>query len=391
MIDGEALVARAAAAAGVDPDTVAGPDASWRPALEQLVGSLNDESHLTELGDHVLGEQITRPLANRFTVEAWLAAHPDADTRVERPVFIVGLPRTGTTLLSYLLDADPANRSLRRWEAFDAVPPPDPATEDTDPRMARARDEMAALYAVSPEFAGIHYESAEGPTECVTVLAGDLHSIHYETMAWIPTYSAWLRGQSHADAYAHHHRTLAVLGHAHPGRWVLKSPCHLLTLDDLVAEYPDAVLVATHRDPTRVVVSLANLVRVLSGLSSDADRRAELGRHWAEMTATMIERELAFRDRTGDAAADAGRWIDVPYGRLVADPVGTARQLYERLGWAWDATTESALAGYATANPQGHRGGHAYAPEAFGLDATELSDRFADYRARYDIPAEPFT
>ena len=391
MISADHVVTAAAGRAGVDPDTVTAGQPSWFEPLGVLVDSLNDEARLTPLGEHIVTEQLVKPLANRFAVDAWHDDHPGAaDAPVVRPVFVVGLPRTGTTLLSYLLDADPANRSLRRWEAFDAVPPPlRTAVEDGDPRVGTARAEMDGLYAASPEFGAIHHETAEGPTECVTVLAGDLRSMQFETLANVPSYGAWSDGCDHATAYAHHRRTLQVLQAAHDGRWVLKSPVHNLALGDLLATYPDATLVVTHRDPARVVVSLADLVRVLTGLGTDAGRNGYLGRRWSDLVALMLDRQAAVRERLGEADRDAGRWIDVDYRRLVADPVGTVAALYGRLGWPVSDRQLERFRAYAEANPQHGRGRHDYRAADFGLDPGELSERFAAYRERYGVPDEP--
>lgn len=414
MIEGGRLAEDAVRAAAADPvvaalgvattpDDLLGltPD-TWSEGLAVLVDALNVEARLTEIGEAVLTDQIVKPLRNRFAVAAWLAAHPEtAETPVERPVVVVGLPRTGTTLLSNLLDGDPANRSLGRWECFAAVPPPaaDPDANDTDARMVAARIEMDALYSISPEFKAIHFESAEGPTECITVLAGDLRSIHYETLANIPSYGAWVEQCDHRSAYAHHRRVLQVLQSAKSGRWTLKSPCHLLTLDALVDTYPDATLVATHRDPARVVVSLAHLVSVLSGLATDGDFRAYVGQRWFHVVGQMIDRELEFRGRTGDQ-----RWIDLPYPGLVADPVAAVGRLYGRLGWAFDDTDgeegrgdggdgarSAAAVGRAARDNARHRfGRHTYRPADFGLDPRQLEERFVAYRERFDIEAEPF-
>lgn len=391
MLDRDRVISDAAERAGIDVGGVTVGDPSWMEPLDVLVASLNHEARLTPMGEMILADQLVKPLANRFMVDDWHARHPTLrDSPVDRPVFILGLPRTGTTLLSYLLDADAHNRSLRRWEAFDAVPPPaSSAVADGDARIATARSEMAALYATSPEFEAIHFESAEGPTECVTVLAGDLRSMHYETLANVASYGEWLDRGDHGPAYRHHRRTLQVLQSETTGRWVLKSPVHNLALDDLLATYPDATLIVTHRDPSRVVVSLANLVRVLSGLGSDASWNDYLGRRWLHMVSLMLDRQAAVRDRLGESAADSGRWIDLDYRRLTADPVGSAVDLYGRLGWP---VTDDALTGfrsYAATNPQHARGAHTYRAGDFGLDPGELSERFAPYRQRYGVAGEP--
>jgi hypothetical protein len=390
VIDRDQVVAAAAARAGVDPAEVASGIPSWSEPLDVLVRSANDEARLNAVGELILGDQLVKPLANRFTVDAWHREHPGlADTAVESPVFILGLPRTGTTLLSYLLDADPDNRSLRRWEAFDAVPPPAlTAPADGDPRIGVARVEMDALYAASPEFKAIHYESAEGPTECVTVLAGDYRSMQYETLANLPAYGEWSDRCDHATAYAHHRRTLQVLQSQAPGRWVLKSPVHNLALADLLGTYPDATLVVTHRDPARVVVSLANLVRVLSGLGTDVDWNAYLGRRWRRLVGLMLQRQGDVRDRLGEAAPNAGRFVDLDYGALAADPVGTVVGLYDRLGWPVTDTARQGMERYARDNPQHRHGTSDYRAADFGLVPQDLADEFAAYRDRYDVAPE---
>jgi hypothetical protein len=391
VIERDAVIEAAAGRAGLDVAAVTAGSPSWAEPLEILVDSANHEAELNAVGELIVTEQLVTPLANRFAVDAWHAAHPEHGAGpVDAPVFILGLPRTGTTLLSYLLAADPANRSLRRWEAFDAVPPPRPDAEAAgDPRIGVARAEMGALYDASPEFRAIHFETAEGPTECVTVLAGDLRSMQYETLANLPSYGEWSDTCHHATAYAHHRRTLQVLGSVDRGRWVLKSPVHNLALEDLIATYPDARLVVTHRDPSRVVVSLANLVRVLSGLGSDAERTAYQGRRWLRLVELMLDRQAATRDRLGERDRDAGRWIDLDYAALAADPMGEAERLYARLGWEMTGAARARMQSYVRDNPQHVHGAHTYRAADFGLDPDELSDRFADYRDRYGVPAEP--
>jgi len=374
VLDVERLVEQAVATTGLDD---LGPP-TWRPGLEALVASANDEARLSEVGELILAGQIGASLRNRLAVTDWHRRHPGlAGTAVERPVFILGLPRTGTTLLSYLLDADPAVRSLLRWEAFAAVPPPDPATAAHDPRVARAQAEMDALYAAAPAFKAIHYEAADGPTECVTLLGQDFRSVHYETMAYLPSYGAWHETCDMVPAYEWHRRVLQVLQSAWPGRWVLKSPCHNLALDALDTVYPDAVFVATHRDPVVVVASLASLVSVLSGLGTDHDFDRELGRRWLELAATMVERFEDARARLGPQ-----RIFDLPYDELVGDPISAAARLYDWLGWELTAETRSRFSDYLERNPQGRFGRHDYDLARFGLTETQVTARFERCRDR---------
>jgi hypothetical protein len=354
---------------------------SYREGLAVLVASLDEEAVLSEVGVAALETQVTTNLVNRLRVTEWLATHPELlGQPVERPLFILGMPRTGTTLLSYLLDEDPANRSLLRWEALASVPPPTTASLRTDPRVDAAREGQAMLDALNPEFAAIHYEAPDGPTECVAVFAQDFKSLLWETLANMPTYGAWLARADLTSAYAYHERVLQVLQSDAPGRWTLKSPAHCFGLDALVARYPDACLVMTHRDPVAVVASVCSLVRSLSGTFSDADHSAYITAHWTDVVADAIDRVADFRRREGD-----DRFVDVRYDDVVADPLGEVRRIYEDFGEELGDDAARRMAAYVDANPQGVHGRHRYTLDDLGLDRASLEERFDDYRAAFGV------
>jgi hypothetical protein len=298
-------------------------------------------------------------------------------------VVVLGLPRTGTTLLSELLHRDPANRSLMRWEAADCVPPPTTSTFATDPRIEAARAAGAAMDALNPAFKAIHYEAPDGPTECVTLLAQDFKSLLWETIANVPSYGEWLFACDFASAYAYHHGALSLLQSSAPGRWALKTPQHSLALDALVAHYPDARLVMTHRDPVTVVGSVCSLARVLSGTFSDADHRDSINARWTAVAEEIVNRVMSWRDRHGDE-----RFVDVAYDDLIADPVGTVRSVYGRFGEELSAQAEASMRRYLDQHPRGEHGSHQYDVGALGLDRQELTARFARYRQRFRIPEE---
>lgn len=348
---------------------------SYREGLQVLVASLDGEAALNDVGVAALEAQIVTHLVNRLRVNDWLVSHPDLLQRpVERPLFVLGMPRTGTTLLSYLLDCDPSNRSLLRWEAMASVPPATTSTLRTDPRVAAARDGQAVLDAINPSFKAIHYEAPDGPTECVAVLAQDFKSLLWETVANVPAYGAWLAGADLTSAYAYHERVLQVLQSEAPGRWTLKSPAHCFGLDALVARYPDARLVMTHRDPVAVVASVCSLVRSLSGTFSDADHSAYIAAHWTDVVVDAVGRVGAFRRREGD-----DRFVDVRYDDLVRDPLGVVRRIYTHFGDELSDEASRRMAAYVAANPQGVHGRHHYTLEDLGLDRGALEARFSDY------------
>ena len=354
---------------------------SFREGLDVLVASLRDEAALSEVGVLALEGQITTNLVNRLLATDWLARHPAlTDAHVDRPLFVLGMPRTGTTLVSYLLDQDPANRSLLRWEALASVPPPEADALRTDPRVDAARESQAMFDALNPEFKAIHYEAPDGPTECVAVFSQDFKSVLWETVANIPTYAKWLAATDVSSAYAYHRRVLQLLQSRAPGRWSLKSPAHCFGLDALVATYPDARLVMTHRDPIAVVASVCSLVRCLSGTFTDADHAAYINDHWTGVVQDGVERVMAYRAREGD-----DRFVDVRYDDLVADPVGTVRRIYDHFDDELGDVAVERMHRYVDANPKGAHGAHHYRLEELGLDRGELEARFERYRARFGV------
>jgi hypothetical protein len=377
-VDADALVAEASATTGLDDFD----GTEWREGLDLLVDSITADAQLSEVGELAVSAQITSNLTNRLRIVDWVRTHPEVvHAPVERPRFVLGLPRTGTTLLSYLLDCDPATRSLLRWEAMDPIPPPELATFTTDPRIAAAEESSAMLDLLNPGFKAIHYEPADGPTECVTLFAQDFRSLLWETVVNVPAYGEWLLdGCDYTSAYAHHRRALQVLQSGAPGRWALKSPAHCFALDTLVAEYPDAELVMTHRDPFEVCASLCSLVTNLSGTFSDADHRDYIVRHWVDVAQQAVERVMRFRDREGD-----DRFVDVRYDTLLTDPVGSVRAIYTHFGDELSEGAATAMGVYAAANRQGTHGTHRYDPADYGLDRAAVDARFAEYRDRFDV------
>lgn len=353
--------------------------ASYLEGLELLVASATDEAQLSKIGALAVEAQITTALVNRLRVTAWLTDHPEVLAEpVERPIMVLGLPRTGTTLLSELLHRDPANRSLMRWEAMDSVPPPDAASFTSDPRIEAARVSAGMLEALNPGFHAIHYEAPDGPTECVAVLAQDFKSLLWECVANVPAYGEWLLACDQTSAYEYHHRVLQLLQSNAPGRWTLKTPHHCLALDAISVRYPDARLVMTHRDPVAVVASLCSLVRSLAGTFSDADHGTYINERWTEVAVELVERVMTWRDTNGDAT-----FVDVAYDDLVADPIGVARSIYEHGGDELSVDAEAAMRRYLAEHPHGEHGRHRYAIDDLGLDADALRERFAAYRTRF--------
>ena len=238
MMDADALVEAAVVETGLEDFG----GTSWREGLDRLVTSLNAEATLTQGGEEILGMRLGMLLSNRLRIVDTITTHPEiTDEEVVGPLVIIGLPRTGTTALSNLLAADPQIRSIRLWESTEPVPPPESATQASDPRIESARRGLDAMYEAFPKMRSLHFQAADGPTECQDLLGMDFRTAHFDGMARVPAYSAWVLGCDMAGTYAFHRRVLQLLQwHCPPRFWHLKTPVHMLALDDLRRAYPGA-------------------------------------------------------------------------------------------------------------------------------------------------------
>ncbi|NMC68814.1 MAG: sulfotransferase [Myxococcales bacterium] len=358
--------------------------------LRVLVEAVEAEARLHPLGRWMFRENQLRILVQRLRMEDAWARHPEiADLPIRRPVFVVGLQRTGTTLLHRLLAADPARRFLPAWEAVHIAPPAARGAGRgdgaADPRVRSARFAERAVRFMAPDFFAIHPVEAEAPEEDVLLFDYAVWSTVPEAMMHVPSFSTWLERQDHRAAYRFYARVLRFLQWQRPGGpWVLKTPHHLEHLDVLLEVFPDARILQTHRDPTKVLASFCSMMSHSRGVFSDRVDPREVGRHWFAKARRMIERSMAVRDGGRD-----DRFLDVHYDRLVADPLAELRRIYGFLGEPLAPPAEAAMRRWLRDNPQHKYGRHRYRLEDFGLSRDEVARAFADYRARFGIPGEP--
>lgn len=351
--------------------------------LGVLIQAYEQEANFTESGMQRSLATLVATLANRMQVENWLAKHPELlDRPIEKPLFVFGLPRTGTTLTIGLLNADPARRCFLRWESTDSVPPPTPQELHAGPRYdkSQAQTEMALKYA--PQISAIHHEDADSPTECQFAMAPSFCAQVYEAQADIPSYRDWLLHKaSYLPAFRYEKRLLQLLQAQAPGRWTLKNPWHPLFLDDLTTVFPDAQLVMTHRDPVDVVGSACSLIKVVRRMYSDEVDLAAIGRQMTGMFAIMIDRQNAFRAKHGEDAI-----FDIQYDEQLRDPIGQMRKLYAHFGEPFTGAAEAAMETYVAGNPKGKHGKHEYFLEEYGLTRAGVRAQFGDYVEKFGIP-----
>jgi hypothetical protein len=363
-------------------------DPAWREGLERLLESAAREADLNASGRELLRSWIHRRLVNRLRVVDWVQRHPEIRReRIARPLVVMGMLRTGTTLLCELLACDPTNRPLWKWEGLDCVPPPERAHFSDDPRVATMKAEMEQTYARVPALKAIHFEPGDGPTECVALLTQSFRSQDWLGLFRVPSYSAWLHGGCDmSPAYRHHRLALQLLQSRAPGRWSLKAPGHLFALDALTAEYPDARIVVTHRDPHKTVASSASLsltARPESLTRSRSDLHGYFGALWLEILGTMVDRLIEFRARRGDAG-----FADLHYLDFVRDPIAAVRGVYAHFSEALSGEAEAAMRRHLAASPQGRYGKHAYTGADFGLRRAAVDERFRAYCERFGVEAE---
>jgi hypothetical protein len=339
-----------------------------------LLESLDSEAALTPQGARAQRGLLRGALAARLLSEAaWQASPGYAQVPIEAPVFVTGLPRTGTTALHRLLTADPGNQGLEMW--LTQVPQPRPPREAWagDPVYRYIQQSFSRHHVEHPEFTGIHYMAADQVEECWQLLQQSMRSVSFETLAHVPSYSAWLGEQDWTGAYLRHKRNLQLIGLNDPGRrWVLKNPSHLFALDALLAVYPDALIIQTHRSPRTAIASACSLAAHASAGWSPVFTGAVIGQTQLDLWARGLSAFTAARARH-----DPAQFHDVRYADLVADPAGTVEAIYDRFGLPLSGTAADAIAGLAAASPAGSAPAHQYALEDFGLAGEQVDERFA--------------
>jgi hypothetical protein len=358
---------------------------SYREPLDVFTAACRDEAELTTFGRFLVAKMLQRALANRLALQAWATEHPEVrEETIAGPWVIVGLPRTGTSILDMLLGLDPQARPLLQWEAAHPVPPATQAEAASDPRIAQTAKELDGLMKLNPPLRAMHPFGATLAEECVTLFMYDLRTLALETQAHVPSYARWLEQADMAPAYAQHRLALQTLQSRRPtGRWILKTPNHLWHLDALLAAYPDARIIWTHRDPGPVVTSLASL--------ANASQLPQTRRRDPRPTATEWRHKCGFALRSAmshDDKAAPGWCRHVHYDALMADPVRTVRDLYHSFGDEISDEHTRRMTELLRDRPKDAFGRHRYDPADFGWTYAEISEEFSGYASRYDVRPE---
>jgi len=360
---------------------------SYREGLDVLVNDFNNgiaKGIYTDEGIGRVAADCVHYLSNRLRVVDYLRQNSELTSRpIVRPVFVMGIPRTGTTLLSNLLAADPARRSPLEWEIDEPIPPATSATLKTDPRCVARLEREKAMLEAHPEIGRIYRSSAVYPHECVWYLAHDFKTLMIESKGILPEYKDFIFGADMTSAYSYHRKFLQALQHNAPGVWNLKMPSHALHLEYLIKEYPDARLIWTHRDPLTATGSLCSIISYSHQMLMGRIDSEWLAQDYPWQAQQHAERVMDFRDKHGE-----DRVIDVHYSEMISDPMGAMKKLYAALGDDWTAATEAGIQAWLDDNPQNKFGKHEYKLAQYGLSKEGLEPLFERYLARYDVARE---
>ncbi len=358
----------------------------WQEGLSRVTDALVSEAQLNAIGVEVAHMDMMRALKNRLGVIEHRNRNPEvAKGKIERPIFIVGQPRTGTTILYDLLAQDPGFRTPLTWEVDEPCPVPQPETYETDPRIAQVQASIEMSEHIVPGFLKHHPMDAQVGQECVRITAPEFTSMIYSVQYHVPSYEQWwLHEADQSGPYRFHRVFLQHLQSGVPGDWLLKSPAHLWTLDALLDEYPDALIVQTHRDPLNVISSVSALAHHLRRMSTDETSIPVCAAQQYEEITTGLDREMAWRD---DGTIPADQIIDVRFADFMADPWATIGGIYDRLGRELTTEADSRMRHFLAEHP-GDGGGKRYTWADTGLDAAEVRERVSAYQERYDVPTE---
>jgi hypothetical protein len=382
-LDMDALLAAATKRTGLTDFGADDGTGDFRAGLRVLVASLDGEAELTTIGRVAARKRILGLLETRLR----LTDHRKNNVKVAaeeivQPLFVLGLPRTGTTVLYGMLASNPAMRSPSSWEVARPFPPPTGVPDRA--RIAAMDKDFAGFLKVAPGLDAIHPLGSMLPQECLALQAPQFASYEFPTTFPVPSYWAWLREQDLRPAYDYERQFLQHLQSEHAGqRWILKTPGHLMWLDTLLQVFPDALLVHTHRNPSAVLASVSSLMHGFRGAMSDAVDKKAVGREQLEAWTWGLTRTMAVRERLGP-----DRVVDVQYDDTVRDPVGTVRRVYEHFGLERTGEVDDGVRAYLADNPRDKHGTHRYTLEEFGLDRDEVDEAFAAYRERFGVTSD---
>ncbi|MCD9624198.1 sulfotransferase family protein [Rhabdothermincola salaria] len=356
--------------------------------LDRTLDSLRTEADLNELGHMIARERMLLHTANRLGYVDDRKTDPAIATQqIVKPVFIIGMPRTGTTILHDILASDPANRAPLTWETMFPSPPPRAETFTTDPRIAACAATFPAQDEQIPEFKAIHPMGAELSQECVTMMGEAMITPLFHNQFRVPSYEDWVDTDAPWSSVYEFHLTQLQHLQAHNAgdRWVLKTGAHLWGLDHLLETYPDARIVFTHRDPVKSMTSYASLTTLVRGVGSDSVDPAEVAADWTPRLRNVLMNGIHVRQ--AKEYPDAV-FYDVLFTDFVKDQFAVVESIYDAFDLPMSDEGARAMKAFIDDNPPGKHGVHSYRPEDYGIVPDQIRADFAEYVHHFGLPPE---
>lgn len=363
-------------------------DGPYTEPLGLLLDSLEADARLNDIGRIIASERTLLHTVNRLNYVEDRKRYPEiAEQRIEKPVFIIGMPRTGTTILHDILAQDPASRAPMTWEVMFPSPPPETATFRTDPRIEACAATIPARNEQLPGFDAIHPMGAQLTQECVVLMGEAMCTPLFHNQFRVPTYEDWVDTEADwSHVYDWHHKQLQHLQSRHQlDRWVLKTGAHLWGLEHLLETYPDARIVFTHRDPVKSMTSYTSLTCIVRSVGSDEVDKAEVGSDWIARLRRVLMHGIEVRQAKDYPEAI---FYDMFFPDFIGDQFSVVEEIYGALDLDLTGEAADAMKAFIDDNPPGKHGVHFYEPHEFGIEPDHVREQFADYIAHFDLTPE---
>lgn len=355
---------------------------NFRIALRKLLASLELEANLNLVGRYYFRQFLLRLLINRLRLEADWKRYPQIlEVPIDRPLFVVGLFRSGTTFLHNLLSQDPASRWLYAWQALYPSPAPNPINWQADPRVEATIAHIRFQDSLAPDLSTAHHIDPTRPAECSRLFEHDFVGHLFDFRASVKTYSDWLYQQDLTESYQYYRQQLQHLSWRWPGRhWVLKAPAHIFSLDALLTAFPDACIIYIHRNPLKVLPSCCSLSSIGRSRFSDRVDPYEIGHYWLNRLSEGTDRAMKVME-----SADSARFYQLDYQAFLKAPIAKIHEIYHYFGYPFSAEIEANLQTWIENNPQHKRGVHRYSLDQFGLSVEQVERQFSNYFQRFSF------
>lgn len=342
-----------------------------------------EDAPITNVAHVYVRQSMLRALVNRLRIEDYIKRHPEVlEIEIERPMFVLGFPRTGTTLLQNVLSLDSDARALRMWELTNPVPVDPDREKDHARRRKWAERDLRVAYLATPEMETIHHIYADSVEECWYLFANTFAVLNFDLQSSLSDFGDWLMDFDMTWAYGEYKRMLQIHAHHQPTeRFVLKCPEHLWFVDHLLAVFPDAQIVWTHREPVKTIASYCSLISLARRMMYGHIDRPAVGRHISRRFHLGVTRAMDSRRRLG-----SDNFIDLDFVELCNDPTGVVRTIKRNFGLPEDPGQQDKVDGWLNNSRSDKKGKHVYDTAVYGLDQDELLEHFDHYIEQFGIP-----